>query len=107
MLREFGCGVVTSRHVRRCCRNRGGLLRTQKLDENAMHCKQQTTGPKGQGDAELFHGTAQWPSCVVVVIVEKPTKDRERREEERLDGSVGFLPLAGCGWFYPLSAPSN
>ena len=23
-VREFGCGV-TSRHARRCCRNRGGL----------------------------------------------------------------------------------
>ena len=28
-MREFGCGV-TSRHARRCCRNRGGLLRKQK-----------------------------------------------------------------------------
>ena len=31
-VREFGCGV-TSRHVRRCCRNRGGLLRKQSLTE--------------------------------------------------------------------------
>ena len=28
-MREFGCGV-TSRHARRSCRNRGGLLRKQK-----------------------------------------------------------------------------
>ena len=35
-VREFGCGI-TSCHVRRCCRNRGGLLRKQNLDENAMH----------------------------------------------------------------------
>ena len=46
-LREFGCGVA-GRHVRHCCRNRGGLLRKQKLDASAMlHRKQQTTGPRG------------------------------------------------------------
>ena len=29
VVREFGCGV-TSCHARRCCRNRGGLLRKQE-----------------------------------------------------------------------------
>ena len=67
---EFGCGVA-SRHVRRCCRNRGGLLRKQKLDGNAMHLPTQTTGPKG-----MWSYTAQWP-CVVVVVIGKPTRDRE------------------------------
>ena len=47
-LREFGCGV-TSRHVRRCCRNRGGLLRKQKLDGKSMHYDHRQQAPRGRG----------------------------------------------------------
>ena len=50
-VREFGCGV-TSRHVRRCCRNRGDLLRKQKLDGNAMHYKHSQQAPMGCGDIQ-------------------------------------------------------
>ena len=50
LLREFGCGV-TSRHARRCCRNRGGLLRKQKA---CGKCDaSQTTDNRPLGDAEL------------------------------------------------------
>ena len=51
-VREFGCGV-TSRHVRRCCRNRGGLLRKQKLDGKAVLYKHRQQAPMGCGDTHL------------------------------------------------------
>ena len=72
-LREFGCGV-TSRLVRRCCRNRGGLLRKQKLDGNAAHCQH---SHRPQGDVELYDPVAVCCCCDYWETGKRPRVTRE------------------------------
>ena len=86
LVQESGCGV-TSRPVRRCYRNRGGLLRKQKARRECDALRAQTTGPKG-----MRSYTTQWP-CVVVVIV----GNRQKAEsDERMRDSM--VRLVFCLW---------
>ena len=72
-VREFGCGV-TSRHIRRCCRNNpGGLLRKQKA---CGKCDaSQTTDTRPQGDTPL----APLAVCTILSVLE--TDERNESDE--------------------------
>ena len=75
-VREFGCGVtsqlvvmygaVAATEVVYCI-----ITQAKKARRECDALPTQTTGPKGMGSY-----TAQWP-CVVVVVIGKPTRDRE------------------------------
>ena len=97
-LREFGCGV-TSRHARRCCRNRGGLWEASRKLVAALP-DNQTTGPKWHADQPLC--------CAVVVCVGNRRKET-RVASSGILGTIGFSVF--CFWLaesgFPSLAPSN
>ena len=56
------CSVIASRRVRRCCRNRGGLLRKQRACGKCGAL--QTTDNRHQGGTELYRHL-----CVLLLLL--------------------------------------
>jgi len=93
-LREFGCGV-TSR-PRRCCRNRGGLLRKQKACGKCDAL--QTTDNRAQG------GDSGWVRVVALLLMSETDNRNESGElwNTRNKRLLGFPTCVG-GEVFPLS----
>ena len=74
---------------------------SRELVANAMHCKQQTPGPKGMRSLHRY-------LFVLLLYCWKPTKET-RVTRVGILGTIGFS-VSGLGWLreaFPLLAPSN
>lgn len=92
-VREFGCGV-TSRHARRCCRNRGGLLRKQKACGKCDALRTTDNRPLGGAARPLIL------CCLLLSVLE--TIERNESDESGILGTIRFSSfrpwLAGRGF---------
>ncbi len=100
-LREFGCGV-TSRHARRCCRNRGGLLRKQKACGKCDALRTTDNRPYGDAARPLI------ASCLLLSVLETIERNESDVRVEYSEQSVSLV--SDLGWLreaFPLLAPST
>ena len=100
-VREFGCGV-TSRHARRCCRNRGGLLRKQKACGKCDALRTTDNRPYGDAARPLI------ASCLLLSVLETIERNESDVRVEYSEQSVSLV--SDLGWLreaFPLLAPST
>ena len=88
-VREFGCGV-TSRHARRCCRNRGGLLRKQKACGKCDALRTTDNRPYGDAARPLI------ASCLLLSVLETIERNESDVRVEYSEQSVSLV--SGLGW---------